>query len=448
MTTKPVFPSSRPIQTEVRTPTGGGVLRRIGLAVLALIGIIVALILALPVPLLFFATSVPVLIAIALAAADIGIVIALFRLERTPVVIAAAFAGIVIVSILAIWLSQMFASTPPITGADGNVLPGSIAEMTTVDLNGSEQWITIRGHNLDNPVLLFLAGGPGGSELVMTRRYLGDLEKHFIVVNWDQPGTGKSYNAVAIDELTPERYVDDGIALTNYLRERFDQDRIYILGESWGSILGIWMAQQHPELYYAFVGTGQMVTTTENDVLGYEFDLDYLAQRGETEAIERLRQIGPPPYSGSDMMWRYMDVFGVQNGYMNAHAHGEDVNHNLMFDSLLAPEYGLVDKVNWLRGLIDVFVNVYPQIADLDFRTQAAQLSVPVYIIKGRWDVNAMNSLVEDYFAILDAPHKELIWFEDSAHTPLWDSPRHFVEVMVDTVMAQTRPECCHGRRP
>ncbi|MBE0690943.1 MAG: alpha/beta hydrolase, partial [Anaerolineae bacterium] len=194
--------------------------------------------------------------------------------------------------------------------------------------------------------------------------------------------------------------------------------------------------------------TGQMITTTENDVLGYEFDLDLLAQRGETEAADRLRQMGPPPYTGPDMMWRYMDVFAPQNVYMYANARGEGVNHILLFDSLLAPEYGLLDKVNWLRGLIDVYVKVYPQLDDLDFRTQAAQLSVPVYIVKGRWDVNAINSQTEEYFAVLEAPHKELIWFEDSQHTPLWDSPHHFVDVMVNTVMAQTRPECCHGRRP
>jgi len=447
MAVKPAFQSAQPLPGDVRTPSGG-ILRRIGMGVLALAGLVVALILALPLPLLFIATSVPLPISILLAAADIGIVVAVLRLERTPLVIAGAFAGIVIVSVVAIWLSQVFAATPPITRADGSPLPGSIAELTTVDLNGSEQWITIRGHNLDNPVLLFLAGGPGGSELVMTRRYLGDLEKHFIVVNWDQPGTGKSYNAVAIDELTPQRYVEDAYALTTYLRERFDQDRIYVLGESWGSILGIWLVQQHPEAYYAFIGSGQMVTTNENDVLGYEFDLNYLEERGEIEAAERLRQMGPPPYNGADMMWRYMDVFGVQNVYMDANAHGEGIHHNLMFDSLLAPEYGLVDKVNWLRGLIDVFVNVYPQLADLDLRTQAAQLSVPVYLVKGRWDVNAMNALAEDYFALLDAPHKELIWFEDSAHVPLWDEPQHFVEVMVDTVVAQTRPPCCHGRRP
>jgi pimeloyl-ACP methyl ester carboxylesterase len=111
-----------------------------------------------------------------------------------------------------------------------------------------------------------------------------------------------------------------------------------------------------------------------------------------------------------------------------------------MFDSLAAPEYGLLDKVNWLRGLVEVFDHVYPQLADVEFRTQATELDVPVYFIVGRWDVNAMTALVEDYYAVLDAPHKELIWFEGGMHPPIWDEPQHFVDVMVNTVLAQTQP--------
>jgi pimeloyl-ACP methyl ester carboxylesterase len=108
-------------------------------------------------------------------------------------------------------------------------------------------------------VLLFLAGGPGGSQLVTERRALDELEDYFVVVNWEQPGAGKSFDAVDRSKLSPERYVTDGIALTKYLRERFDEEKIYILGESWGSTLGIWMVQRDPELFHAFIGTGQMV---------------------------------------------------------------------------------------------------------------------------------------------------------------------------------------------
>lgn len=134
----------------------------------------------------------------------------------------------------------MFAATPAIVDAGGNPLPNSIATMETVDLNGTEQWVTIRGNDVNNPVLLFLAGGPGGSELPSTRPHLSALEEHFVVVNWDQPGAGKSYGAADFDTLTPERYVADGLALVQHLRARFDEYKIYVLGESWGTILGTW----------------------------------------------------------------------------------------------------------------------------------------------------------------------------------------------------------------
>jgi pimeloyl-ACP methyl ester carboxylesterase len=289
-------------------------------------------------------------------------------------------------------------------------------------------------------VLLFLAGGPGGSELVMTRRYLGELEEHFIVVNWDQPGTGKSYNALPFDALTPERYVSDAHEVTLYLRQRFDQEKIYIYGESWGSILAILLVQQYPDLFHAFISTGQMVDPVQNDILMYEFAIALLTEQEQLEEVEQLRLNGSPPYDGNQLIGKFNSINAIVNDYMHTHARGEGVNHNLLFDSLQAQEYGLLDKLNWIRGLIDTFTTVYPQLYGLDFRTQVSRLETPAYFIKGRWDRNASNELLEEYFALLECPHKQLIWFEDSAHTPMWDEPAHFVDVMVNTVLAQTQP--------
>lgn len=415
-------------------------LRLLGIGLLGLLTLIVTLASGLVVVSLFFVTAVPTWLAAILALAEVGILIALFRLQTSAVTLVGAIAGLIGIAGLAIFASQHFASTPPITDENGNVIPGSVAELEKVELGGTEQWVTIRGYNKDKPVLLFLAGGPGGSELVMTRQYLGELEKHFVVVNWDQPGTGKSYGAADFDTLTPQRYVDDGHELTLYLRERFDEEKIYLFGESWGSILGIWLVQEYPELYHAFISTGQMVAPVENDIQGYEFAIEYLTEKGRHAEADKLRSNGPPPYNQDELLDKFWAVNGVLNEYMNAHAHGEGVNHNLMFDSLAAQEYGLLDKANWLRGLYEVFTTVYPQLEDVDFRTQATTLEVPVYFVKGRWDVNAVNSLTEEYFELLEAPHKELIWFEDSAHTPMWDEPDHFVDVMVNTVLAQTMP--------
>jgi pimeloyl-ACP methyl ester carboxylesterase len=341
-----------------------------------------------------------------------------------------------LVSLLAVAASQAFAATPPITGADGKPLPGAIASLEKVNLNGSEQWITIRGHDLSKPVLLHLGmGGPGGGGFA-TRSLFEPLEKDFVVVSWDEPGTGKSYRAVPMDELTTQRFIDDAHALTLYLRDRFDQDKIYIYGVSWTSILGVWLAQRYPELYHAYIGNGQMVNTTQNDVMGYELALDYLAEQGRTDELESLRRNGPPPYRGQGMLGKYVAFLDVLNDYMGAPRYTVIVP----IIPFIAPEYGLLDKINHTRGLVDSFQQVYPQLEDLDFTTQAAALEVPVYIFAGKDDVNAMSSLVEGYVSLLDAPRKQLIWLQ-GGHGLGPENIDQFTDVMVNTVLTETYPE-------
>ena len=239
--------------------------------VFAMLGYVLAAILAivfgLPIILLPISTPVPAWIWIPLGILYIALVILPLRMTPTWKGVMAGLSGMLLVSILAVVISQTLAFTPPITDSDGDVIPGSIASLEKVDLNGSKQWISIRGKDLNKPILLFLAGGPGGSQLVTERRALGELENYFVVVNWEQPGAGKSLDAVDRSTLSPERYVTDGIALTNHLRERFDEEKIYVLGESWGSALGVWMVQRNPELFHAFIGTGQMVAFLENDLI-------------------------------------------------------------------------------------------------------------------------------------------------------------------------------------
>ena len=442
------------ITTRKMSPPAGSMFRRgwdvvmhiariIGAALLRILAVLVMLMLVLPVIALPFTTSVPAPIWILLAVTDAGLLILPFRFVPTTFAITVTITGIIAVSLIAVVASQAFASTPPITAANGRPLPSSIAVMEKVQLSGSEQWITIRGKDKTNPVLLFLAGGPGGSELTWTRKYLAGLEDHFVVVNWDQPGCGKSYNAVQIASLTPERYVSDAYELTQLLRTRFHQDKIYLMGESGGTIWGVKLVQQHPDLFYAWVsGGGQMINTTENDVLGYEFALKLAAERGDSKTVATLQQNGPPPYVGSGMfLKRYTPYLMVLNSYMYEHAGGDGQEGNRLMDVLLGTEYGLLDKVNWFRGLIDVFTVVYPQLEDLDFTTQAAKLDVPVYFMEGRWDVNAMASLVKRYYTVLDAPHKELIWFEQSGHDPLYEESGKFVDLMVNRVLPQTQPD-------
>lgn len=329
--------------------------------------------------------------------------------------------------------SQWHASTPPILGANGQPLPGSIATMEQVTLNGSQQWITIRGKNAHNPVLLYLGiGGPGAGGFPATAMTLAPLEDHFVVVNWDQPGTGKSYNAVPISTLTVERFVSDAHELTQLLRARFHQDKVYVLGLSWGTILGIKLVQQYPDLFYAYVGTGQMVNTTENDRLGYQLALKIVTERDDTTTAATLRRNGPPPYVGDGMAMKYVAYNDVLFSYMGS----PTIVQILLIAPQFAPEYGLLDKVNFDRGLIESFAVLYPQLRDLDFTTQASGLDVPVYFLVGR-DVNAMASLVERYYNILQAPHKELIRL-NSGHGA---TAEETVDALVNHALKQTWPE-------
>lgn len=392
---------------------------------------------AIPVFLLFVATAVPVYVALLLVAADVALLAALFRFERTPWLIAGVVIGFVLVSVLAVWLSQTYAMTPPITDAQGNAVPGSIATLEKVPLGDSEQWVSIRGEDADNPVLLFLAGGPGGSQLTTARHALSGLEEHFVVVNWEQPGAGKSFYAVDRSALTPEDYVQYGHELVQYLRQRFGEDKVYVLGESWGSALGIMLVQRYPDLFHAFAGTAQMVDFLETDLFCYDFALDLAQQQGNTAKLEQLREQGPPPYYGDGVAWKQVNYLRDTYAYMN-----QDPDIRGGFNTprdLSSPEYGLLDIVNWARGPLDTLGHVYPHLWDVDFREMAPELEVPVYFLLGRHDVNAPPSLVEDYYDLLDAPHKEIIWFEHSGHSPWTSEPDKFVEVMVNQVLAETQ---------
>lgn len=397
--------------------------------------LILMIILSLPVILLPLITAVPFWIWIPLALAVLFLIIFQFvsKPVRTRRII--GITGMLIIAVLAVVASQFFASTPPIVDSNGQQIPNAIASLEKVTINDSDQWITIRGQNKENPVLLFLSGGPGGSQLVTERRALGKLEESFVVVNWDQPGAGKSYNAVDQKALTVDRYVNDGLALAAYLRDRFQKEKIFLLGESWGSALGVWMIQKEPDLFYAFGGTGQMVAFLENDLKCYQFAIDQARERGDTKKIQALEKQGPPPYYGKGTALKESAFLLETFRYMNADPNISDDGFNTLQD-LAGHEYGLLDKVNWFRGLLYTLDIVYPQLWEVDFRIQAPALEIPVYFLIGRHDVNAPPDLTEAYYQILQAPKKELIWFERSGHNPWVTEADLFSEVLVDRFLS------------
>lgn len=341
--------------------------------------------------------------------------------------------------------SQLTASPSPIVDAQGRVVPGSIAEMRTVNLGGIDQWIVIRGRNVNNPILLSLAGGPGESALVLSK-VVPQLEDRFVVVNWEQRGAGKSAGVFFADyaHMTPEQYISDGLQLTNYLRQRFHRDQIYLTGASWGSLLGVWMAQRHPEWYRAYAGISQVVNWKEMERLEYQLTIQYARQFGDTQVVRTLEANGPPPYAGNAYTILKKDIFDLNypnEAYMTRLLDNAGVHPTSAIpitDPSDSPEYGIAGRVGYYMGLGFVFVRMYEQLLNVDLMTQVPRLDVPVFLASGRYDINTPQVLTEQWFEALQAPSKQLVWF-DSGHTISSDSPTAFYDFMFNTVLAQTQ---------
>lgn len=326
--------------------------------------------------------------------------------------------------------SYFSAKTPPILNSQGKTLQGSIAELKKVKLNGHNEWISIRGKDKSKPILLFLAGGPGGSEMAAVRYHLAALEENFVVVNWDQPGSGKSFGAVNTKTITLNTYIQDGYALTNYLCKTFGKDKIYLVGESWGSALGIFLVKQYPEKYYSFIGTGQMVDFSKTDEMNYEKAMEIAQAKKDTKTIAKLKRNGKPPYYGSDVVWKGYTYASCLSKYMDKNPE----IYNSKFDILRyvsSCEYGILDKINYFMGLIDTFGNFYPKLYNIDLRKDYAKINVPVYFFIGRHDINAPTSLTEDYYKRLEAPEKKLVWFEHSGHSPWINESDKFIRELL-----------------
>lgn len=330
---------------------------------------------------------------------------------------------LVLLAISAMVMSQWTAFTPKLSGEN------AISVMKEVTFNGRKQWITLRGENKDAPVLLFIAGGPGGSQLASVRHELSELEKHFVVVGWDQPGSAKSYGAR--EGLKPSDYVDDGLALTEYLCETLDTDKIYLLGESWGSYLSIMMADIAPQRFHGIINTGQMVDFLETELIDYEKALTLTMVNGDVDKMTRLIKIGKPPYYGVDVTWRSAEYINYLTSEMNRNPDIQNPGYHTDRD-LLSSEYGLWDKINYLLGILNTFNDVYQQLYDIDLRETHTQLDVPIAFFIGRHDLNAPTSLAVEYYNLLDAPLKSFVWFEHSGHNPWLNETDQFVQALLE----------------
>lgn len=337
------------------------------------------------------------------------------------------------------------ASTPQILGTDGGPLPGSIATLEAVQLGGHEQWIMIRGHSAEKSVLLSLAGGPGQTDLAYARVLWQDLERDFVVVDWDQRRTGKSYPALdPTATLTLEQAIADTIELTEYLRARFDERKVYLHGESWGSTLGVLAAQRRPDLYHALISSGQMVSQRETDRRLYDDVLDLAARNGDEGLARTMRAFGEPPYpsvfASALVIQQYDQLYKPFTLPASTLERSALLAREAGPWGVLGREYNLVEKVNVLRGLMDMFSVMYPQLQGLDFRRDVPRLEAPEYMLDGAAELTARRDLALEWFALLEAPIKRRITFENGAHSVGFEHFGAFHQLMVDTALLETYP--------
>lgn len=324
------------------------------------------------------------------------------------------------------------ARTAPVLGPDGHELPGSIAELTTVPVNGHDLSLLIRGRDESAPVVLFLAGGPGGSELGAMTADLS-LEQHAVVVTWDQRGAGKSYAELdPVSTLTLDGAVADTIAVTEHLRARFGVEKVYLVGQSWGTLLGVLAAKERPDLYHAFVGTGQMVNLPETDRRFYDDTLAWARATGRDDLERSLVRNGPPPYE---------DLFAYEDALSHEHKvypydHSPNAEGPSGFsEHVFAAEYTPLERIHNLAAMLDTFAVLYPQLQDVDLCRDAATLDVPVVLIQGRHEAPGRAEPARDWFDDLRAPSKEWIELATSGHRPIFQQPGEFARAFAERVL-------------
>lgn len=343
-----------------------------------------------------------------------------------------------------ILLSALLAYSPgkpePFLDESGNPLVGSISEKIFVEINGVKQGMFIKSKDVSNPVLLFVHGGPGMPEYWLTQRYPTDLEDYFTVIWWEQRGSGLSYNPnIPPETMTAEQFVIDTIEVTNYLRKRFGQDKIYLMAHSWGSYIGIQAAAREPDLYYAYMGVGQISHQIQSEQLAYQYALAYYKENGNTDMVRKLE--AAPPTLTIPLPKTYD---ALRDAYMHGAGIGTTREMNSVVTGIFLPswqfrEYTLGEKVNLWRGKIfSRGYGLWDQMQITDLSQQVTEFALPVYFFEGVYDYTCSHKLAKEYFEKINAPVKGFYRFEQSAHSPMFEEPEKMLMVMLKDVLART----------
>jgi pimeloyl-ACP methyl ester carboxylesterase len=298
-----------------------------------------------------------------------------------------------------------------------------------VTLGGLPQKIHIKSRDAAKPVLLFLHGGPGACNRHSVMTAHADLLDTFTLAAWDQRGTGGSYRGAKVETLTIDRLVEDAHELVLWLCGEFHKEKIFIIGGSWGSELGTHLAYRHPERLAAYVGFGQVVNGSRNEELSYAFTLEAAREAGDQKALEILNRVGPPVVGvykgGFEGLMAQRRILMKYGGY-SQNARRRSYFRAMVLPMIFSGEYSLGDFIGAARGYKYVLTAMWEEVGATDLIKSCPRFEIPYFIFDGRLDRNTPSELVEEYFNTIQAPVKELLWFENSAHNPMSDEPEKF----------------------
>jgi proline iminopeptidase len=356
----------------------------------------------------------------------------LITVNRILIILLCTAVTLVLSSFIFLYILSPGEAVPVLTG-DGSPIENSIYKIEKWKVGGVEQKMIIYGQNVDNPVILFLHGGPGLCEFPLINETNKELEKYATIIYWGQRGSSLSPVPTTSESLSLERFVEDTIEISERARKRFGKRKIFLLTHSWGSLFGMIAAARRPDLFNAYIGISQISNWAESDQRAYGWSVDKARRDENKKAIEELEAISP--YTSKDLqkkgvLLRYVNDFGA--GML----HDMDQMYNLLLKPLITVnEYSMGEKLSYFPTLIASTEAMMPEIGVVNLFKKIPKIEIPVYLIHGKHDQQVSYSLTREYFDHLKAPRKEFFTFENSAHGLIPEEPEKYKKIMIKILL-------------
>jgi proline iminopeptidase len=313
-----------------------------------------------------------------------------------------------------------------------------VEEQLEIPIGGTKQWITVRGRDRNNPILLMIHGGPASPEMPTSWWFQGGWEDYFTVVQWDQRGSGKTYNANDPKTIQPtlssERITEDAAEVVQYLRSRYGKEKIFVLGHSWGSLIGLQLARRHPEWLYAYIGMGQVINAVAGERVGYAETLRVAEAAGNAKAVSDLKSIAPYPNpDGSIPLDKINKEREWSVSYGGLTWGRGDLDYYFALTQL-SPDYSEADIHAINKGSELSLGPLLPSLTSFDY-SRVTEWHCPIIIFAGRHDFTTPSSVAAEWLERVHAPSKKLVWFENSAHMMMVEEPGRVLVHLVEDAL-------------